>query len=148
MSLRDWEVAVEDRLVLGGDGVPGLGADAVFVEAVPDEAQIPRLANRQARPYVSVWFGQRIQGGEGYRGICGVRSNAHRSNFLVLCCAHDGNVCRDLVAQVSSLLMGFKPAGQGELVESSTTTLRRPLDISGVKSRIAVPVGYSGTVDI
>lgn len=152
MSLLVWEEAIEERLALGGPGaggvqIPGLGSDCVHVEAVPDEVPMPR-DQRQVKPYVCIWYGQRIRGNDGYRGLCGARGNAYRANLLVLVCAHVGTVQRGVVAQVSDLLHGFRPAGQGELEESSSTTIRRPLDISGVRGRIAVPVAYSGTVDL
>lgn len=131
-----------------GAGLAGFGPECVFVAAVPDEDQIPRLPNRMVRPYVAIWYGQRIQGNDGYRALCGVKASAHRTNFLVQVAAHDGRLVRDAVALVSNLLLGFKPAGQGELAESSSTTIRRPLDISGVRGRISVPVAYSGTVDL
>ena len=150
MSLRAWEIAIEERLKFGNPaaGLAGFGSDAVFVSAVPDEAQVPRLPNRMVRPYVAIWYGQRIQGNDGYRSICGVRASAYRANFLVQVMAHDGSLNRDAVALVSDLLLGFKPAGQGELLESSSSTIRRPLDMSGVRGRISVPVAYSGTVDL
>lgn len=150
MSLRPWEIAVEDRLTFGApdENLAGFGADCVYVSAVPDEDQVPRLPNRQVKPYVVIWYGQRIQGNDGYRAICGVKASAYRANFLVQVQAHDGRLARDAVSLVSSLLLGFKPFGQGELLESSSSTIRRPLDISGVRGRISVPVAYSGTVDL
>jgi hypothetical protein len=147
VSLLNWELAIEERLINGDASVPGFGAANVFIEAVPDEVPIPR-DQRQVKPYVVVWFGQRIRGNDGYRGICGVKGNASRANLLVMACAHVGTVQRGVVAQVSDLLHGFRPAGQGELEETSSTTIRRPLDISGVVGRIAVPVAFSGTVDL
>lgn len=150
MSLRLWEIAVEERLMYGSpaDGLVGFGEDCVFVSAVPDESQVPRLPNRMIKPYVAIWYGQRIQGNDGYQALCGVRGSAYRANFLVQVMAHDGRLNRDAVALVSNLLMGFRPAGQGELLESSSSTIRRPLDMSGVRGRISVPVAYSGTVDL
>jgi len=150
MSLRPWQLAIEDRLAFGSvdDNLAGFGQDCVFVAAVPDESQVPRLPNRQVKPYVVLWYGQRIQGNSGYQAICGVKASAYRSNFLVQVQAHDGGLAMDAVALVSNLLLGFKPFGQGELLESSSSTIRRPLDISGVRGRISVPVAYSGTVDL
>lgn len=150
MSLRPWQVAIEERLIQGApeEGLAGFGSDCVFVSAVPDETQIPRLPNRQVRPYLVLWYGQRIQGNSGYQALCGVKGSAYRSNFLVQVQAHDGRLTLDAVALVSNLLLGYKPFGQGELLESSSSTIRRPLDISGVRGRISVPVAYSGTVDL
>lgn len=150
MSLRLWEVAIEQRLIEGdpANNRAGFGEEAVFVSAVPDETQIPRLPNRMVRPYVALWYGQRIQGNDGYQALCGVKGSAYRANFLVQVQAHDGRLARDAVALVSNLLLGFRPAGQGELLESSSSTIRRPLDISGARGRISVPVAYSGTVDL
>lgn len=146
MSLLGWKDAVLLRLSEGGDGNPGFGVEQVYEESVPDQSELGRMSDGRVRPFVSVWFGQRIGMGDGYRGICGVRNNAHMANFLVLVVGPDGRSTNRAKALVSELLWGYRPAGQGELEETSSTTIRRPLDISGVVSRNAVPIAYSGTV--
>lgn len=150
MSLRLWQKAVEARLRAGIPGqLMGFDNDTLWIEAAPDEAQLPRIpATGQVRPYLCVWFGQRTDGTPPNRALTGELYSSKRSNFLVQVCAHDGNLVLDTMDVVSRLLRGYRPAGQGELQESSSTTIRRPLDISGVKSRISVPIAFSGTVDL
>jgi hypothetical protein len=149
MSLTLWKEAVVERLRIGApsESIPGFGADNVFYEGVPEEVQLNRLSNRQVTPYVAVWFGQRVGGTEGFRGVCGVKRNAHLMYMLVQVMASDGYTVNRAVDLVSDLLLGFRPAGHGELSEDSSATIRRPMDVSGVRSRYAVPVAYSGTVD-
>lgn len=147
MSLAPWKEAVIERLGSGDGTLPGFGVDRVYEEGVPDEQQLDRLTNRQVAPYIVVWFGQRVDGGTGYRGICDVREYAHRMYMLVQVMASDGKTVNRAVDLVSDLLIGFRPAGHGQLEESSAATIRRPMDISGVRSRYTVPVAYSGTVD-
>jgi len=147
MTLRLWKEAVVDRLGLGGDSLPGFTPQLVFEEGIPEETQLERLTNRHVKPYVVVWFGQRVSGGDGYNSICGVRGSAHRMYMLIQVCSYDGGIVNQAVDLVSDLLIGFRPAGHGELSEDSSATIRRPMDISGVRSRYAVPVAYSGTVD-
>lgn len=150
MSLTPWKDAVIERLAEGNpaESVPGFGAGNVFREGVPEEVQLERLSNRQVAPYVAVWFGQRVGGPAGFRGITGVRRNAHIMYMLVQVMASDGHTVNKAVDLVSDLLLGFVPGtGYGELSEDSSATIRRPMDVSGVRSRYAVPVAYSGTVD-
>lgn len=146
MSLEPWKDAIVERLAQGVGTTPGFGAESVFKESVPDQSRLPRMSDGRIRPYLSVWFGQRIGMGPGYRGICGVRQNAHLANLIVFIGAPDGDTTNKAKALVSGLLWGFRPAGHGELEETSSITIRRPLDISGVSARNAVPVAYSGTV--
>lgn len=148
ISLAPWKKDVIDRLGLGGDGIPGFGVDSVFREGVSDEREIPRFPDGTHKPYVAVWFGQRISGGRGHQSIAGVRHSAHQMNMLVMTCAPDGDMGDQAVDMVSALLLGFCPAGQGELKEDGAPSIRRPMDMSGVRARFAVPVAYSGTVDI
>ena len=147
MSLRPWKMAVQERLANGDGTFPGFTEDRVFAEGVPEEGQLDRLTNRQVAPYVVVWYGQRVDGGTGYRSMCGVKGSAHRMYMLVQVCASDGVIVNQAVDLVSDLLIGFRPAGHGELSENSSATIRRPMDMSGVRSRYTVPVAYSGTVD-
>lgn len=148
MDLLDWQLAIEERLRTGIPGELAGFSEDVWVEAVPDESQLPRLPNHQVRPYVCLWFGQRMDGNDGYMALTGELYSAKRSNFLVQVCAHEGALVLRTCAVVSRLLRGFRPASQGELKETASSTIRRPLDISGVKGRISVPIAYSGTVDL
>lgn len=149
MSLRDWQKAVEERLRTGVPGqVAGFGQLGVWVQAVPDEDQLPRLPNLQVRPYLVLWYGQRMDGSADYNAITGELYSAKRSNFLVQVCAHQGELVLDAMDAVTRILRGFRPVGQGELRESASATIRRPMDISGVNSRVSVPVAFSGTVDL
>lgn len=148
MSLNPWQEAILDRLSNGVGTTPGFGADQVFAESVPEQARLGRMGDLRSKVYICVWFGQRIDVGPTHNGICGTRDNAHLANFLVQVNGPDGNTVRRGRNLVSDLLWGFKPASQGELKETSTTTIRRPLDISGVEARNTVPIAYSGTVDI
>jgi len=147
-SLGQWKRAVIDRLAEGGEGAPGFGVESVYREGLADEDQLPRFENGIIKPYVSVWFGQRVSGNAGFQGITGVRDNAHRMHMMVVVNATDGHMVDTAVDLVSDLLLGFRPASQGELSEDGMQTIRRPSDMSGVRSRFSVPVGYSGTVDI
>ena len=147
-SMGDWKQAVIDRLSMGGDGTPGFGVESVYREGLADEDQLPRFDNGIIKPYVSVWFGQRVSGNSGFQGITGVRGNAHRMHMMVVVNATDGHMVDKAVDLASDLLLGYRPTEQGELTEDGMQTIRRPSDMSGVRSRFSVPVGYSGTVDI
>lgn len=146
--MSQWKQAVVDRLSLGGLDSPGFGVGSVYREGPADEDQIPRFENGIIKPYVSVWFGQRVTGNSGFQGITGVRNSAHRMHLLVVVNASTGEMVDQAVDLASDLLWGFRPAGQGELTEDGMQTIRRPTDMSGVRARFSVPVGYSGTVDI
>lgn len=142
MNLRDWEKDIIGRLKLF------IAPEQVFEESVPEESEIPRFSNTMVKPYVVLWWGQRVQGGPGYQAVCGVRGSAHIVTFLVQLAASNGPMGRDLAAVVSNALLGYRPLGQGELREDSMPTIRNPLDISGAYARDRVPLAYSGTVDL
>lgn len=147
-TMNAWKNAVLDRLIDGGDGLAGFGTDQVFAHSIPDPTQLPKMSDGRVMPYIAIWFGQRVGGGPGFNGVCGVRANAHVMHFLAVINAADGVSTMNAVDHTSELLRGYRPASQGELEETSALTIRRPLDISGVDSRNTVPVAYSGTVDL
>lgn len=146
--MNQWKNAVLNRLADGGDGFTGFGPAQVYPHSIPDPTQLTKMSDGRVMPYITIWFGQRVGGGAGYNGLCGVRGNAHIMHFLAVVNAADGISIMNAVDHTSDLLRGYRPAGQGELEETSALTIRRPLDISGVDSRNTVPVAYSGTVDL
>src|SRR5690625_1029936 len=146
-TMNQWKQAILDRLAFGDVDTPGFGERSVYREGLADEDQLPRFENGIIKPYVSVWFGQRVSGNAGFQGITGVRDNAHRMHMMVVVNATDGHMVDTAVDLVSDLLLGLRPASQGELSEDRMQTIRRPSDRSGVRSRFSGPVGYSGTVD-
>jgi hypothetical protein len=140
--MRDWQRAVITRLE------DLLSPEQVYEEGPPDEDALPMYPNRMVKPYVVVWFGQRVSGGIGYDALCGVRESAHVSMFITQVVAATGEVCNDVSVVVADHLLGFRPADQGELREDSAPTIRQPLDVSGVNSRYQRPIAFSGTVDL
>lgn len=142
MSLRDWELDIIAQLHTV------LDASQVFEESVPETDQLPRFDTTMAKPYVVLWWGQRVDGGIGHNSLCGVLHSSHKALFLIQLVAPTGPMGRDLAALVSDALLGYRPAGQGELTEDSMPTIRNPLDISGAANRIRVPLAFSGTVDL
>jgi hypothetical protein len=140
-TMREWQLAIVDRLA---EVFPD---NQVFEEGPPEEDYLPMYPNRMVKPYVIVWFGQRVDGGPGFNSVCGVLGSAHRGLFLVQVCAATGRMVNDAAAAVSQALIGFRPAGQGELKEDSAPTIRNPLDMSGVNTRYQVPLAYNGIVD-
>src|SRR5699024_1856970 len=119
-----------------------------YREGLVDEDQLPRFENGIVILYVSLWFGQLVLGNTRVQGITGVRQNAHRMYIMAVVNATDCCIV-DLAEDLTfDLLLRFRPMGQGELSEDGMKTIRRPADISGVRSRFSVSVGYSGAVDI
>lgn len=147
MSLAQWKADVIERLAYGTDEIPGFGPESVFREGVVDEATLPRFDNANPKPYAVVWFGQRALIRNDY-SACGILGSAHRMFMIVQSCAYHGVMVDQAVDLTSNLLLGFRPAGQGELHEDSSMTIRRPLDISGARSRYTIPTSFSGIVDI
>lgn len=149
-TMNQWKKSILDRLAFGDvdRDTPGFGEKSVYREGLADEDQLPRFENGIVKPYVSVWFGQRVAGNMGFQGITGVRQNAHMMYFMAVVNATDGYMVDQAVDLTSDLLLGFRPMGQGELSEDGMKTIRRPADMSGVRSRFSVSVGYSGAVDI
>lgn len=140
--MREWQRDIVTRLE------ELLSPEQVFEEGAPEEDALPMYPNRMVKPYVVLWFGQRVRGGLGFDSLCGVLGSAHRALFIVQIAAATGEVCNDVSAAVADHLLGFRPAGQGELTEDSAPTIRQPLDTSGINSRYQRPIAFSGTVDV
>lgn len=139
--MREWQLDIIARLE------ETFSDRQVFEEGVPERVRVAMDKSEIVKPYVCVWFGQRADGGPGSRPLCGVREASHRVPILVEVAAATGTVCNDAIAEVSRLLLGFRPAGQGELEETGAPTIRQPLDMSGASGRYQKPVAYTGLVD-
>lgn len=142
MDLRDWELDIVARLR------NAIAEDQVFEESVEEEARLPRFDNTMVKPYVVLWWGQRVRGGGGHNALAGVRKSSHVAEFIAQLIAPTGAMNRELARLVSGSLLGYRPLGEGELMEDSAPTIRNPLDISGVSARNRTPLAYSGTVDL
>lgn len=140
-TMRQWQLDIIVRLE------ETFNDQQVFEEGVPERVRLTMDNSEIVKPYVCVWFGQRTDGGPGSRALCGVRQSSHQIPFLVEVAAATGPVCNDAVVEVSRLLLGYRPAGQGELEESGAPTVRNPLDMSGASGRYQKPVAYTGLVD-
>lgn len=141
-TYREWQRDIVDRVK------QVLGAENVYEESVPEIEQLSMTDYGMVKPYAVLWFGQRIQGGPGFRSMCGTRHSAHRALFYVQIGAPTGEVANDVAAAVSDSLLGYRPVGQGELDEDISPTIREPLDMSGVNPRIQTRIAYSGIIDI
>lgn len=149
MSLTQWKADVVDRLAYGDGTTSGFGPGCVHREGVVDEKSLERFSdrNRNVKPYAVVWFGQRSKI-RADLSSCGYRGSAYRMLLVVQACAYTGAMADQAVDLVSELLMGFRPDSQGELQEDSSMTIRRPMDMSGVRSMYAIPVAFNGIVDV
>lgn len=141
-TFRDWQKAVVAQLKTV------FPEDQVWEGSVPQESQLAKFDNDMVKPYVVVWFGQRVNGGPGFNSTCGVRSSAHMTTFIVRVAAPTGEMVNDAAALVSDALFGFRPLNQGELQEDGAPTIRDPLEMSGVNPRYFFPIAYRATVDL
>lgn len=145
--LSPWKDAVMERLAYGDGTLAGFGRDMVFREGVPEEDKLARFENNNTKPYVVVWFGQRTEVLPD-TSVCGVLGAAHMVTIVTQACAYHGFVADQAADHVSDLLMGYRPAAQGELHEQARATIRRPTDMSGVRSRYAISTSFTGLVDL
>lgn len=141
-TYREWQRSIVERLQAL------LGSDRVFEESVPEIDHLPMNDLGMVEPYAVLWFGQRVQGGPGFNSVCGTLGSAHRALFYVGIGAPTGEVANDVAASVTDSLRGFRPVGQGELIEDFSPTIREPLDMSGVNPRVHVRIAYSGIIDV
>src|SRR5690606_41424357 len=97
--------------------------------------------------YAIIWIRQKGHGGPAFNSVCGVLGSVRRGLLLEQVCAATGSMVKEAAAAVSQALIGFRPAGRGELEEESAPPIRNPLDMSGVNTRYQVPLAYNGIVD-
>lgn len=141
VSLRAWQKDIMERIQ------ELLPAERIFEEGVPDETALPMYEGGRVKPYVVLWWGQRVDGGLGFNTLCGVQENAHTVPFIVQVCGPTGTAVMDLKEALADVLRGYEPLGEGQLREDGAGTIRQPLDMSGVNSRYQVPLSMAGTVD-
>jgi hypothetical protein len=143
LRLFPWQEAIYNRLVNNLK-------NAVFVESV-SENDIVLLDNTGlVKPFVVLWFGGALAAEEPrMNAICGVVDSLHRALVVVNVIGPPSLAFLEFEDQVRSLMLGFSPAGEGELVEiGPAASVRDPAPVGiGVDSRAYKTLVYQGVVN-
>lgn len=152
VSLLDWQLDIHRRVDNGLPNTP------VFLEGVGESNEITPDPTGLYKPTVILWFGQAIEmAGFGGRlsvaDLCGASKDdsntTKHATLLVQQVAPSGLALLQLSQAVRDLLVGYAPAGQGELTEVGTGTVRDPYPVGvGDTMRFYLAVGYRGTVNV
>lgn len=148
MTVLDWQMDIYERLRLGLPHTP------VHLEGVPESSAHPRDPTGLVKPFLIIWFGQLtdVTNFSGTVGdLCGTETSGgniiKQGNFLVETVAPTGLSLLQLENMVRALLTGFRPDGEGELVEGGQTTIRDPYPAGiGDTLRFYKPLFFQGVV--
>lgn len=142
MRFGPWQEALYDRL---NDNINV----RVFIEGVPMNTEVPLDPTGLIQPMVIIWFGHILSRQPQLEGICGAENNLGNAIVIVECIAGNGRALLRLEDEVRHLLTGFRPAGQGELHEEGTTSVRDPGAVGiGLDIRFYKAVAYRGLVNV
>lgn len=143
MRLKPWQDAIKAQLEAElGDHIP------IKIGGYDEPDATNKLTNGMIAPYVVVWYGGSISEGPGHRGICGIRNDSRMGLLHIECVGTLFQHALDLGDEVRDALVGFKPAGEGELEEDGAPTIRNPISTTtGVDVRYSYPLAFTGTVN-
>lgn len=149
-SLLDWQLDIFNRLKTGLPNTP------VFAEGVPENEPIVKDPSGFYKPTLIIWFGQAVDpanfGGRlSVADMCGRDGDSvtKAATFVVQVAAPTGLAILHLGQAVRDLLQGYAPAGQGELSEAGSGTVRDPYPLGvGDTLRFYLAIGFRGMVSV
>lgn len=140
-----WQTAIYERIQAT---VPN---NKVFLEGVPESSDVPMDPTGMVKPFVILWFGQAYDfaGTANAMDLCGnggansVRTLAFATQLV----APTGLSLLGFEDTIRGGLLGFSPAGHGEVNEGGSTTIRDPLPTGiGAGLRFYKAIFFSGLV--
>jgi hypothetical protein len=150
-SLLDWQLDIFHRLDTGLPNTP------VYLEGVPENTEIVKDPSAFYKPSLILWFGQAFDvSGFGGRisisDLCGSGADGgvtKQAAFIVESVAPSGLSLLQLAQAARDLLHGYRPAGQGELSEAGSGTVRDPYPVGiGDTLRFYLAIGYRGLINV
>lgn len=143
LQLYPWQEAIYLRL---SENLP----NSVFVETVSEGDVVDMDGAALVKPFVVLWFGGAL-GAEiaSMNAFCGVTNSLHYALVVVNVIGPPSLGFLQFEDRVRSLLLGFSPAGEGELVEiGPAASVRDPAPVGiGVDLRAYKTLVYRGTVN-
>lgn len=148
-SLLDWQLDIYRRVDEGLPNTP------VYLEGIPESQDREPDPSGFYKPTVILWFGQAVDpAGFGGRlsvaDLCGTGGDGvtKQAAFLAEAVAPTGLSLLQLTQAVRDLLSGYAPAGQGELSEAGSGTVRDPYPVGvGDTLRFYLAIGFRGMVN-
>lgn len=142
MDLGPWQDAILTRLE---DGMNV----RVFAEGIPMNSPSPVDPTGLIKPFIVIWFGSMIANNNPkMEGLCGVETSLRQCVFAVQSFAGNGRALLAVENQSRKLLTGYRPAGQGELYEEGSASVRDPSSVGlGIDIRFSKQSLWHGVVN-
>lgn len=141
MDLGPWQDDILNRLE------QGLNA-RVFAEGIPMNSPAPVDPTGLIKPFVVLWFGSLLTRNLLTEDLCGTENSVREAVFIVQSFAGNGRALLAVENQARTLLTGYRPAGQGQLFEAGSASVRDPSSVGlGIDIRFSKQSMYHGMVN-
>lgn len=137
-----WQEAILKRL---REGLPN---NRIFLEAMPENEPMDMDPNAMVRPFLVLWFGSVFPGDPSLEAFCGVERSLRWSSFSITTVGPPSLALLQFEDAARTLLVGYRPADQGELSEWGTPTVRDPAQVGiGTDLRMYKTTTYRGLLN-
>lgn len=142
MDLGPWHEAILDKLETGM-------AVRVFPEGIPMNSPSPVDPTGLIKPFIVVWFGSMLASNNPkMEDLCGSATSVREAVFIIQSFAGNGRALLAVENQARKLLTGFQPAGQGQLYEEGSASVRDPSSVGlGIDIRFSKQSMWHGMVN-
>lgn len=141
MDLGPWQNDILDRLEQGMNA-------RVFAEGIPMNSPAPIDPTGLIKPFVVLWFGSLLSRDPLSEDLCGTETSIREAVFLLQSFAGNGRALLAVENQARILLTGHRPAGQGQLFEAGSASVRDPSSVGlGIDIRFSKQSMWHGMVN-
>lgn len=142
MDLGPWHDSILERLEQGMNV-------RVFPEGIPMNSPSPVDPTGLIKPFIVVWFGSMLASNNPkMEDLCGSATSVREAVFVIQSFAGNGRALLAVENQARKLLTGFQPAGQGQLYEEGSASVRDPSSVGlGIDIRFSKQSMWHGMVN-
>jgi hypothetical protein len=141
MDLGPWQDDILDRLEQGMNA-------RVFAEGIPMNSPAPIDPTGLIKPFIVLWFGSLLTRNLLTEDLCGSQNSVREAVFIVQSFAGNGRALLAVENQARILLAGHRPAGQGQLFEAGSASVRDPSSVGlGIDIRFSKQSMWHGMVN-
>jgi hypothetical protein len=141
MDLGPWQDDILNRLEQGMNA-------RVFAEGIPMNSPAPIDPTGLIKPFIVLWFGSLISRDPLSEDLCGGETSVREAVFIVQSFAGNGRALLAVENEARKLLTGYRPAGQGQLFEAGSASVRDPSSVGlGIDIRFSKQSMWHGMVN-
>jgi hypothetical protein len=141
MDLGPWQDDILTRLEQGMNA-------RVFAEGIPMNSPAPIDPTGLIKPFIVLWFGSLLTRNLLTEDLCGSQNSVREAVFIVQSFAGNGRALLAVENQARILLAGHRPAGQGQLFEAGSASVRDPSSVGlGIDIRFSKQSMWHGMVN-